>query len=347
MNRERYIRQIVLPQVGEAGQATLAKASVLIVGAGGLGNALVPYLASAGIGELGIVDGDNVALSNLHRQILFSERDIGLKKSSVLTAKISEQFPDVVVTDYPLFLNASNAKELMHCYELVVDATDDIESRYILDDFCYELNKPLVHASIYRFQFQVAVFNVADSGTYRCLYPSQSDGLQTCSDAGVMPTTVALAGLYQANEVLKYFIGTGELLVNKVLLVDTLTLMHSYFSYDKDLKRNGNKQTVVLNHIPEKSIEQIDENALLLDVRNRDEQPKINASNYMQVPVNELSGQLSVLDNKEVAIFCQTGKRSARAYAILNSNGHNRAYCLKEQANDIYKYLKNGKKEEA
>ena len=339
MINERYIRQVKLPQVGEKGQTKLAQAKVLVVGAGGLGNALLPYLASAGVGKLGIVDGDTVALSNLHRQVLFNEQDIGQKKSTVLTTKISQQFPDAIVEDYPFFLHLDNAKELLSHYDLILDATDDNDSRYLIDDKCFELGKPFVHASIYRFQFQVAVFNVTGSGTYRCLYPQQAALKQNCSDAGVMPTTVALAGLYQANEALKYVLGCGELLTNKVLLVDTLSLKHSFFSYTKSTEQTRNNQRV----IPLKSLVEVSEGAVLLDVRNKEEQPMIRAENCIQIPLKQLSKHLPSLSNKEIAVFCQTGKRSKEAFEILRSNGYNQAYCLREQANDIYNYLKNGK----
>lgn len=344
MKGNRYIRQIALPQVGIQGQEELQQACVLVVGAGGLGNALLPYLASSGIGKIGIVDGDAVALSNLHRQVLFNESDIGKYKAEVATQYLKERFEDTSIKSYPYYLTAKNAEDTLSKYDLVVDATDEIDTRYLLDDYCFKLEKPWVHASVYRFQLQLAVFNVNGSGTYRCLYPIKTDETQSCSDAGVMPSTVALAGMYQANEVLKYFLNLGDLLVNKVLLIDTLKLNHSYFNYNRQTEsRDRLLESKVSGNESNRSISEINSNSLLLDVRDLEEQPNIDSENYLKIPLKELSGHIVQLKGKEIAVFCQTGKRSKIAVELLKKSGVVYAFGLKEQAEEIKLYLENGK----
>jgi molybdopterin/thiamine biosynthesis adenylyltransferase/rhodanese-related sulfurtransferase len=344
MNDSRYIRQTTLPQVGNEGQEKLQKARVLVVGAGGLGNALLPYLASSGIGTIGIVDGDTVALSNLHRQVLFCEADIGKLKVDVAVSYLKKRYKNLKIQAYPYFLSSQNASDLIATYDLVVDATDERGVRYVLDDYCFKLEKPWVHASIYRFQFQVATFNVNGSGTYRCLYPEKTGETPSCSDAGVMPSTVALAGLYQANEVFKYFIAIGELLTNKLLMVDTLNLKHNFFEYENQRNQAKRFTENTESAISRRSIEELAPSSLLLDVRSPEEEPHIVAENYLQIPVDQISEQLSLLKGREVGIFCQTGKRSIAALKILKENGIEQAFCLIEQAEEVKNYIENGKK---
>lgn len=344
MNNSKYIRQISLPQVGNQGQQKLSQARVLVVGAGGLGNAVLPYLASMGIGTIGVIDGDRIALSNLHRQVLFSENDIEQSKAEVAVNKLKVQFPEVSFTAYNKFLTAENALQLFRQYDVVVDATDAIKVRYIINDASVLTKTPFVHASVYRFQFQVATFNVNGSGTYRCMYPNPPKTVQSCAEAGVMPTTVAMAGLYQANEVLKYTLQIGDLLTNKVLLVDTLTNTQHQFKY-KTKETPIVTETFFYNEHKVQNIEYVSfieakqKNGLFLDVRNADETPKLDFENYRQIPLQQLEDNLkSIPKSQPIFVFCQSGTRSKEAYNILKENYD--AYCLSDNAPEIKTYEK-------
>lgn len=341
----RYIRQISLPQVGEAGQERLKNASVLIVGAGGLGHASLPYLASSGIGTIGIIDGDIVSESNLHRQILFSNENIDQQKSKVASDKLKAQFPDVNIETYSSFLDGGNAIDLFKKYDLIVDATDSIEVRYLINDACILTGKTFIHASVFRFQFQVAVFNYKNSGTYRCLYPTAPKNTQSCAEAGVMPTTVALAGLYQANEVFKYFLGTGDLLANKLLLVNTLTNKQDVFKYKKNEDIVVTRESFDAEHCtvyPTITFKEAEKKeGIFLDVRNLDELPKVELNHLKRIPLADLSDSFGSLNKeKSIFIFCQSGKRSRAAAKILSENNFKHIYCLSENASEI-KYEKN------
>jgi len=342
MKQDKYIRQIALPQVGEQGQQKLHQARVLVIGAGGLGNAVLPYLASSGIGAIGIVDGDAVSLSNLHRQVLFAETDIGQPKADVAYKKLSAQFPETEITAYNAFLSGENALELFAGYDMIVDATDSIAIRYLINDACVLSKKPFVHASVYRFQFRVAVFNVGGSGTYRCLYPTPPKSVQNCAEAGVMPTTVALAGLFQCNEVLKYFLNIGELLTNEVMLFDVLQNQEERFKYQP---KDHSFVTEAFFYESYQEVEltafaNVREDGLLLDVREVDELPELSIKNYLQLPLSELENNLADISReKPIYIFCQTGKRSKQAYQLLKQQKSDQVFCLIENAPEINKLI--------
>jgi molybdopterin/thiamine biosynthesis adenylyltransferase/rhodanese-related sulfurtransferase len=340
MEESRYLRQITLPQIGEKGQEKLTKASVLVVGAGGLGNAVLPYLASSGIGKIGIIDGDVVSKSNLHRQILFSENDLKQSKSTTAAEKLRFQFPNILIKNYDEFLNAQNALKIFKEFDIIVDATDNINIRYLINDACILTGKPFVHASVYRFQFQIATFNFENSGTYRCLYPNAPKDFQSCAEAGVMPVTVAMAGIYEANEVFKYFLNIGKLLTDKMLLVDTLNNEQHLFKYEK--KENNyitedyflkeySQKTEIISYQDAKEL-----NGTFLDVRNADEEPRLSFENYLQIPISDLEENLDKIPTeKPIFIFCQSGKRSRAAAKILSCKNFNEIYCLKENAPEI------------
>ncbi len=338
MNEKRHIRQIALPQVGIVGQEKLKRARVLVVGAGGLGNAVLPYLASSGIGTIGILDGDKIDLTNLHRQVLFSELELGKSKAIVASQKLSIQFPEIAITPYDSFLTGENALDLFLNYDLVIDATDSIDARYLINDACIVTKKPFVHASIYRFQFQVAIFNAKGSGTYRCLYPNAPSSSQSCEEAGVMPSTVAMAGLYQANEVFKYILQVGDLQTNSILLVDTLSNNHNHFSF-----KNRNQEHInpsfferTYKSILQISINDVDKNGFFLDVRNEEELPILELENSRQIPISLLQKGMELIPkNQPVYLFCQSGIRSRKAYWILKESGWANLHCLAENAPEI------------
>lgn len=340
MEDSRYSRQIKLPQIGEKGQEKLTNASVLVVGAGGLGNAVLPYLASSGIGKIGIIDGDKVSKSNLHRQILFSEKDLNQLKSKTAADKLRLQFPDISIINYDEYLDVDNALKIFKEYDIIVDATDNINIRYLINDACILTNKPFVHASVYRFQFQIATFNFENSGTYRCLYPTPPQEIQSCAEAGVMPVTVAMAGIYEANEVFKYFLNIGNLLTNKMLLINTLSNEQNLFKYKKKstdyiteefFVDEYSKNFKVISYQKAKEL-----NGTFLDVRNAEEEPKLAFENYLQIPVIDLEDNLAKIPiEKPIFIFCQSGKRSEVAAKILSKKSFSPIYCLNENASEI------------
>lgn len=234
MNNERYIRQTTLEQVGLSGQEKLQNASVLVIGAGGLGCSVLPYLVASGIGKIGIVDGDVVAVTNLHRQILYTNEDVGKDKATVASLKLKKQNPETIINSYVAFLNGGdNALSLIKNYDVIVDATDRINARYLINDACVLLNKPFVHASIYKFQIQLSVFNYNNGPTYRCLYPVPQTNAISCAEGGVLGTTVAIAGAMQSNEILKIILGIGTVLSGQLIMIDTLTNTQSVFQFDK------------------------------------------------------------------------------------------------------------------
>ena len=229
----RYNRQIILPEIGEEGQYKLLKSRVLVIGAGGLGAAILPYLAGAGIGEIGIVDDDIIEVSNLHRQVIYKTSAVGKSKAEESKQMISELNPLVKVNAISEKLSGKNAISLFENYDIIVDATDNIAIKYIINDACLVTNKPMVYGSIFRFQGQVSVFNYQNGPTYRCLYPDENNNALNCEDAGVIGISVGIIGMLQANEVLKMILGIGEVLSGKILVYNILNNEQQKYDFDK------------------------------------------------------------------------------------------------------------------
>jgi molybdopterin/thiamine biosynthesis adenylyltransferase/rhodanese-related sulfurtransferase len=222
--KERYRRHLVIPEVGEAGQARLLASKVLLLGAGGLGSPAALYLAAAGVGTLGIVDSDVVDLSNLQRQVLHSTRTIGLPKTTSAAEALRALNPDVKVVPYPERLTSENALRILDGYEVVVDGGDNFPTRYLLNDACVMLGIPDVHGSVYRFEGQVTTFWAGHGPCYRCLYPEPPppELAPSCAEAGVLGVLPGIVGLLQANEVLKLLLGIGAPLTGRLLTLDAL-----------------------------------------------------------------------------------------------------------------------------
>jgi adenylyltransferase/sulfurtransferase len=222
---KRYSRHIILPEVGGKGQRKLLNSSALLVGAGGLGCPAALYLAAAGVGRLGIVDFDRVDLSNLQRQILHHTDDVGRPKVLSAVDTIGDINPGVKVEPYEAQLSSENVREIIGGYDVIVNGCDNFPTRYLLNDACYFLKKPMVDGSIFRFEGQVTVF-VPGKGCYRCLYPAPPPpGLvPSCSEAGVLGVLCGIIGSLQALEAIKLLLGTGDPLVNRLLFFDALTL---------------------------------------------------------------------------------------------------------------------------
>jgi molybdopterin/thiamine biosynthesis adenylyltransferase len=325
----RYNRQIILPEIGENGQYKLLKSKVLVIGAGGLGAAILPYLAAAGVGEIGIVDDDVVELSNLQRQVIYKSSSVGKYKVEEAKAMIAALNPDVKVKAVAEKLSGKNAIDLFEKYDIVVDATDNLQIKYLINDACLVTNKPMVYGSIFRFQGQVSVFNYQNGPTYRCLYPDENSSSVNCTDAGVIGISVGIIGLLQANEVIKIILQTGEVLSGKILVYNTLNNEQQKYDFEKSdafaIDRNtfeekySQKENLVQEISAQAVLDQIDnQEVLFLDVRNADELPEITFKNSIQIPLMDLEKETEKLDpNQTFYVFCQSGIRSKMAVELL------------------------------
>jgi len=239
----RYSRHLIIPEVALAGQERLGNARVLVVGAGGLGSPVLEYLAAGGTGRIGIADDDVVDETNLQRQTLFATNDIGKKKVDVARDRLLALNPLVAVDAIPLRVDATNARELVRLYDIVLDCTDRFEARYLINDACYLENKPDVYASIVQFRGQVSVFHPSlnrdaakKNPCYRCLFPEPpaAGSVPTCAESGVLGVLAGVVGTWQANEALKFILNIGEPLIGRMLLIDTLAAAVREVRYERD-----------------------------------------------------------------------------------------------------------------
>ena len=221
----RYSRQLILPEIGVQGQARLLRASVLVVGVGGLGSPAALYLAAAGVGRLGIIDREAVALSNLHRQILHTADEIGRPKSLSAQRRLTAQNPDVAVSARQESLTAANARQALEPYDLVLDGSDNFATRYLVNDACVLLGKPLVHGGVIHFSGQVMTILPRASACLRCVFPEPPElgAIPSCQEAGVVGTAAGLLGSLMAHEALKVLLGVGEPLTNRLFVFDGRT----------------------------------------------------------------------------------------------------------------------------
>jgi len=328
----RYNRQMILPEIGDEGQYKLLKSKVLVIGAGGLGAAILPYLAAAGVGEIGIVDNDVIEISNLHRQVIYKSSAVGKSKAEEAKLMTSELNPQIKVNAIQEKLSGKNAISLFEKYDIIVDATDNIFIKYLINDACLVTNKSMVYGSIFRFQGQVSVFNYQNGPTYRCLYPDQNNNALNCQDAGVIGISVGIIGMLQANEVLKMILGTGVVLSGKILVYNILNNEQQKYDFDKSDVLLMTKETFEekYNRI-ENEVEEIDfetvfdeinnDEVLFLDVRNEDEVPEISLKNKTQIPLLHLENEIEKLDkNQTIYVFCQSGIRSKIAAELLQKH---------------------------
>jgi len=234
--KERYRRHLVIPEVGEEGQAKLLKSKVLLMGAGGLGSPAALYLAAAGVGTLGVVDMDVVDLSNLQRQVIHTQDRSGKPKTESARMSIQALNPDVKVIPFQERLTSQNVIRVLEGFDMVLDGGDNFPTRYLLNDACVVLNKPNIHGSIYRFEGQVTTFIPRKGPCYRCLYPTPppADMAPSCAEAGVLGVLPGLVGLIQANEALKLILGIGEPLVGRLLTLDALETRFSELKLRRD-----------------------------------------------------------------------------------------------------------------
>jgi molybdopterin-synthase adenylyltransferase len=232
---ERYSRHILLQEVGSEGQKKLLNAKVLVVGAGGLGSAVLLYLAAAGIGTIGIIDGDVVDITNLQRQIIHSTKTIGISKVMSAKQRIEALNPDVKILCFEKRLTTENAIDIIKDFDFVVEATDNFNSKFLVNDACVMAGKPFSQGGVLRFEGQTFTY-VPGSACYRCLYqaPPPDDKSASCSQAGILGSIAGMLGTIQATEVLKYFTQAGQLLTNKLLSFDALSLSFKTINVCKD-----------------------------------------------------------------------------------------------------------------
>jgi molybdopterin-synthase adenylyltransferase len=232
----RYARQIILSEIGPEGQKKLINARALVIGLGGLGSSCAIYLAAAGVGNLGILDFDKVGLDNLHRQIIHSEKYINNPKTESAKNRISQTNSDVKIIDYDMRLTPENAVDLISKYDIISDCTDNLRSRYMVNDACIIAGRPYVHAAVFQFFGQAMTILPGKSACYRCLLPEppSQEVMPVPEKSGIIGTVAGLMGIIQANEIIKYILGAGELLTGKLLMFDALEN-----SFEKiDIKKN-------------------------------------------------------------------------------------------------------------
>lgn len=353
MNTEelrRYNRHIILPEIGKEGQEKLLNASVLVIGAGGLGCPVLLYLVAAGVGRIGIADFDVVDESNLQRQILYTTEDIGLPKAVQAQKRLQLLNPLIKIEAHQLKINRDNALDLFRNYDIIVDGSDSFATRYLVNDACVLLNKPLVFGSIFKFEGQVSVFNYEDGPTYRCLYPEppQEGEVPNCSEIGVMGVLPGITGTMQANEVIKIVTGLGEVLSGRLLMFDALsmnfhTVSFSLIPENKQIKELidyelfcGIENTGI-KEISAESLKrkiQNQENFQLIDVRNEDEFERFTIGGQL-IPLAELEDRLAEISrDQEVILICQSGKRSEKAASILKKHQYFKVLNLKGGLNN-------------
>ena len=223
---ERYSRHIILKEIGVKGQKKLLGAKVLIIGAGGLGAPCAMYLAAAGVGTIGIVDADEVDLSNLQRQIIHATKDVGKAKVQSAKETMNELNPDVEVKTYRMFVDSSNIMDLIKDYDFVIDGTDNFPAKFLINDACVMAKKPFSHAGIIRFRGQLMTYVPGEGPCYRCVFkePPPKDAVPTCKQAGVVGAMGGVIGSLQAMEAVKFIVGQGDLLTGKLLTFDALKM---------------------------------------------------------------------------------------------------------------------------
>jgi molybdopterin/thiamine biosynthesis adenylyltransferase/rhodanese-related sulfurtransferase len=323
----RYSCQIALPGFNEAVQQHLQQAKVLIVGAGGLGCPSAQYLTASGVGTLGIADFDTVSESNLHRQVLYGPSDIGLLKAEVACERLQQQNPAIALVPHTIKITSYNVMQVIDQYDIIVDGTDNFDTRYLLNDACVLAGKPIVYGAIYQYEGQVAVWNIINndgslSPNYRDLYP-QVDATQipNCSVGGVIPTLAGIIGCMQANEVIKYITKTGELLAGKVLIFDAQSMLSRVIKIGSTTKTSIKtlQQTTEIPIIKAEDVRTgLANNALeLVDVRTDKERDEYDIGG-MHFELDEVGDNLHEFTaGKSYVFYCSSGKRSGEAVKLL------------------------------
>jgi sulfur-carrier protein adenylyltransferase/sulfurtransferase len=347
----RYSRHLILPDVGVTGQEKLKAARVLLIGAGGLGSPAALYLAAAGVGTLGLVDFDNVDVTNLQRQILHGTKDVGRPKLTSARERLADVNPHVRLETYETALTSKNALDILSGYDIVVDGTDNFATRYLVNDACVLLGKPNVYGSIFRFEGQASVFALADGPCYRCLFPEPPPpGLvPSCAEGGVLGVLPGLIGTIQATEAIKLIVGVGEPLKGRLLLVDTLAMKFRTVNVRKDpacpacgtreiqslidyeqfcgVRASEAEPRAIAGFVemtPRELTSRLarGEDLQLIDVREQFEWDIARLPGARLVPLATLPDAIDTLDpTREVVVYCKGGSRSRAAATHLADAG--------------------------
>ena len=334
-----YSRQLLVDEIGMAGQLKLKQAKVLVIGAGGLGCPLLQYIAAAGVGSIGIIDGDSVDVSNLHRQILFDFDSIGKNKAIESKNKLKSLNPFIEIQAFPLSLESENAIEIIQNYDIVVDCSDNYATRFLVNDACVLSQKILVYGSIYRFEGQITVFNFQNGPTYRCMFPElpTEESTTNCSMSGVIGVLPGVIGVLQANEVIKIITGIGEVLSGKLLVYNALKNTTDFFLINKNQEfdyealfkdKQLNKENyssscsnLEVNEINHQQVLDESDQYILLDVREVGELPFFEGENILKIPLGELKNHVNIIPKtKNIVVFCKSGNRSKKAIEILQND---------------------------
>ena len=337
----RYSRQTILPEVGIIGQAKLTAASVLVVGAGGLGSPVLLYLAAAGVGRLGIIDADKVDVTNLQRQVLYVTEDEGQSKAETAAKRLSALNPEINIDTYPVWLSKDNALEIFSSYDIIVDGSDNFATRYLVNDACVMLNKPLVFGSIFKFEGQVSVFNYKGGPTYRCLFPEPpaAGEVPNCSEIGVIGVLPGIIGTLQANEVIKIILEKGDVLSGVLYMYDALSNDIQKLKVFKDpvasvVTELGTYEEVCETSpdIDKKTFDAwIEKNVVyqLIDVREPHEFEQKNIGGEL-IPMNTIKDNLNrIREDIPVIVHCQMGGRSRKIVDFLYEKGFKNVYNLR------------------
>ena len=317
---DKYSRQIKLAEVGSAGQEKLGNAKVLIVGMGGLGCPAAQYLVAAGIGTLGLMDFDLINLSNLHRQILYTESDIGKPKVDIARTALQKLNFDVNLIPISERLDENNARSLFKKYDLIIDGSDNFQTKYLINDAAILTNKPWIYASIYKYQGQLSVFNYENGPTYRCLFPTMTKQNVSCEEVGVIGVLPGVLGTLQATEAIKMILNTGSVISGKLKIIDLLKHQDQMINLQRNeeqiekVKARGLKPEII-----QCELESTDK--LYLDVRDPYEEPRPRNSNILDIPMNELGDRHDEIPkDRQVHVVCQSGIRSKKAIEYLNKS---------------------------
>jgi molybdopterin/thiamine biosynthesis adenylyltransferase/rhodanese-related sulfurtransferase len=336
--RQRYRRHLQLAEIGEAGQQRLRQARVLVIGAGGLGCPILQYLAAAGVGTLGLADADKVELTNLPRQVLYGPEDVGQLKVAAAARALQRLNSLNTYNLHPIRVSPDNVRELVAAYDVVVDGSDNFPTRYLLNDACVSLGRPLVSGAIYKFEGQVSVFNYEGGPTYRCLFPEPPGAAEApdCNTTGVLNVLPGLIGTVQATEALKVVLGLGDVLSGRLWMLDTLTFQSRTLRFKRDAVQSLiNLDTASpadyfdVSCAPEAEATSLTADdlrqqlasatpPLLLDVRGPLEFQRRHLPGAVLLPLPELAARAAeVPRTRPVVVYCQSGVRSAKAVDLL------------------------------
>ena len=342
---QRYKRQLLLQEIGEKGQECLKNARVLVIGAGGLANAVLPYLAGAGVGSITVVDKDTVDLSNLQRQVLFTENDIGKSKSQVVTERLLLLNSDGKYHYVNEYFTVGNAVEISKNQDVIIDCVDQIDVRYLINDITVYYQIPMVYGALHKFEGQVSVFNYKDSASYRCAFPenTKKSPSPSCEESGVVGVLPGIIGLYQAMEAIKIITGSGVILSNKIMMVDLMNNFNQNISVSRDDNAIGIAKERISNlmnkpHINEiidisgdQLLETISENPelVIIDIQQVASLKGIAGVPVTHIPVTIFMQKMIALDPEQtVLLYCAHGVNSQWATAVLKDQNFKKIYHL-------------------